>query len=238
MTEPMTFDPISRQTVSAQIREQLLRRITTGELGPGARVPSERELSEQFEVARTSVREAIQGLLSLGFIERRGNRTWVAERLPEFAVRGGDDEKVFVRQLFETRRLLEVPIFSMAAERSDDDDHTSVAALLARFDEPLDLPEFRRLDREFHTLIASACGNPLLIELYGKVLDQLFRSSEFETLLSDARNTTVVRRIVADAIDGHRAIVDAFVRNDPVAMECAAAGHLDTIEHSMIDELG
>src|SRR5688572_18918502 len=121
VTEPMTFDPISRQTVSAQIREQLLRRIVTGELGPGARVPSERELSEQFEVARTSVREAIQGLLSLGYIERRGNRTWVPERLPEVSVRGGDDEKVFVRQLFETRRLLEVPIFSLAAERSDDD---------------------------------------------------------------------------------------------------------------------
>lgn len=238
MTEPMTFDPISRQTVSAQIREQLLRRITTGELGPGARVPSERELSEQFEVARTSVREAIQGLLSLGYIERRGNRTWVAERLPEVAVRGGDDKKVFVRQLFETRRLLEVPIFALAAERSDDDDHAVVSALLARFDEPLSLGEFRHLDREFHTVIASTCGNPLLIELYGKVLDQLFRSSEFESLLSDERNTTVVQRIVADAIDGHRAIVDAFMANDAVAMECAVVGHLDTIEHSMIDELG
>jgi GntR family transcriptional regulator, transcriptional repressor for pyruvate dehydrogenase complex len=238
VTEPMTFDPISRQTVSAQIREQLLRRITTGELGPGARVPSERELSEQFEVARTSVREAIQGLLSLGYIERRGNRTWVAEHLPEVAVRGGDDEKVFVRQLFETRRLLEVPIFALAAERSDDDDHAMVAALLARFDEPLSLGEFRHLDREFHTVIASTCGNPLLIELYGKVLDQLFRSSEFETLLGDERNSTVVARIVADAIDGHRAIFDAFAANDPVAMECAVVGHLDTIEHSMIDELG
>lgn len=238
MAESMTFDPISRQTVSAQIRDQLLRRITIGELGPGARVPSERELSEQFEVARTSVREAIQGLLSLGYIERRGNRTWVAERLPDVAVRGGDDKKVFVRQLFETRRLLEIPIFTLAAERSDEDDHAAIAQLLARFDEPLSLPDFRQLDREFHTIIASACGNPLLIELYGKVLDQLFRSSEFETLLSDERNSTVVGRIVTDAIDGHRAISDAFCRNDPVAMKCAAVRHLDTVEHSMIDELG
>lgn len=238
MTEPMTFDPISRQTLSAQIRDQLLRRITTGELGPGARVPSERELSEQFEVARTSVREAIQGLLSLGYVERRGNRTWVAERLPDVAVRGGDDEKIFVRQLFETRRLLEVPIFCLAAERSDDDDHAAMRELMSRFDHPLTLAEFRQLDREFHTLLASSCGNPLLIELYGKVLDQLFRSREFDALLSDERNSRVVRRIVTAAIDGHRQIVDAFVRNDPVAMELAAAGHLDTIEHSMIDELG
>lgn len=237
MTDSLTFDPISRQTVSAQIRDQLQRRITTGELGPGARVPSERELSDQFQVARTSVREAIQGLLSLGFIERRGNRTWVVEHLPEVAVRGGGDEKVFVRQLFETRRLLEVPIFSLAAERSDDDDHAAVEALLHRFSEPLTIDEFRNLDREFHTLIAAACGNPLLIELYGKVLDQLFRSSEFETLLGSERNSAAVQRIVADAIDGHRAIVRAFVGNDPVAMECAATSHLATVEHSMIDEL-
>lgn len=238
MTEPMTFDPISRQTVSAQIREQLLRRIVTGEFGAGARVPSERELSEQFEVARTSVREAIQGLLSLGYIERRGNRTWVTERLPDVSVRVGGDGKVFVRQLFETRRLLEVPIFALAAERSDDDDHAAVAALLARFDEPLTLTEFRQLDRELHVLIAAACGNPLLVELYGKVFDQLFRSSELETLLAHDRNTTVVQRIVQDAIDGHRAIVGAFLDGDPVAMECAAIGHLDTIERTMIDELG
>lgn len=237
MTDSLTFDPISRQTLSAQIRDQLQRRITTGELGPGARIPSERELSDQFQVARTSVREAIQGLLSLGFIERRGNRTWVVEHLPEVAVRGGGDEKVFVRQLFETRRLLEIPIFALAAERSDDDDHTAVETLLHRFSEPLSIDEFRNLDREFHTLIAAACGNPLLIELYGKVLDQLFRSAEFETLLGSERNTAAVRRIVADAIDGHRAIVRAFVSNDPVAMECAATSHLATVEHSMIDEL-
>ena len=45
-------------------------------------IPSERDLAEQFRVARTSVREAIQGLLSLGVIERRGNRSFVVEHLP------------------------------------------------------------------------------------------------------------------------------------------------------------
>ena len=98
------FDPVSRRTVSTQIREQLLQRITTGELAPGARIPSERELSDQFQVARTSVREAIQGLLSLGVIERRGNRTCVAEHLPDVTVeRTAIARKTFVRELFETR---------------------------------------------------------------------------------------------------------------------------------------
>ena len=234
----MTFEPITRQTVSSQIREQLLHRITTGELPFGAPVPSERELSDQFQVARTSVREAIQGLLSLGVIERRGNRTWVAERLPDVTVERGDDTKAFVRQLFETRRALEVPVFALAAARADDDARAAVARLLDQFDQPVDIRTFRRLDREFHTVIASSCGNPLLIELYGKVLDQLFRSSEFEALLSDARHSDTVDKIVADAIDGHVLIADALARSDPGAMEDAVRSHLETVEHSMVDELG
>jgi GntR family transcriptional repressor for pyruvate dehydrogenase complex len=197
-------------------------------------VPSERELSEQFEVARTSVREAIQGLLSLGYIERRGNRTWVPERLPDVTVQCGADEQAFVSQLVETRRLLEAPIFALAAERSGVDDHTAVSVLLERFDEPLTLAELRQLDREFHHVIASACGNPLLIELYAKVLDQLFRSWAYEAPSNDEGTTSVAPWIFP--IDGRRAIVHAFLNGDPIAMARAVTAHLDTVEHSMIAE--
>lgn len=237
MSEQLAFDPVSRRTVSSQIREQLLLRITTGELAPGSRIPSERELSEQFEVARTSVREAIQGLLSLGVIERRGNRTCVAEHLPEVSVQRGDRRKGFVQELFETRRVLEAPIFALAASRSDDEGRAAVAAIVARFVDDLALDTFRRLDREFHTTIASRCGNPLLIELYGKVLDQLFRSREFDALLSDEQNRPGVRRLVVDASEGHRRIGAAFAAGDPVAMTAAVNEHLATVEHQMVDDL-
>ncbi len=233
----MKFEPVARRTVSTQIREQLLQRITTGELPPGSRIPSERELSDQFQVARTSVREAIQGLLSLGVIERRGNRTCVAEHLPEVSVERGDHRKTFVKELFETRRVLEAPIFALATERADDAARDAVAAIMLRFDDDLEIDDFRRLDREFHTTIASQCGNPLLIELYGKVLDQLFRSHDFDALLSDEHNRPEVRRIVARAIADHRRIADAFTMGDPGAMADAAVRHIDGIEHSMVDDL-
>ena len=83
MHQTPAVTPISRETVSSQIRTQLLEWISTGELAPGNRMPSERELSEKFEVARTSVREAMQGLVSMGVVQRRGNRVYVAEHLPD-----------------------------------------------------------------------------------------------------------------------------------------------------------
>lgn len=233
----MKFEPVSRRTVSTQIREQLLQRITTGELSPGERIPSERELSDQFEVARTSVREAIQGLLSIGVIERRGNRTCVAEHLPDVTVDAGDDRKTFVKELFETRRVLEAPIFALAAERADDDARAAVAGIMRRFEDNLEIDGFRQLDREFHTTIAAQCGNPLLIELYGKVLDQLFRSHDFEALLSDEHNRPEVERIVERAIDDHRGIASAFASGDATAIVDATTHHIDGIEHSMVDDL-
>lgn len=233
----MAFDPITRDTVSSQIRAQLRRRIMTGDLAPGTRMPSERELSEQFQVARTSVREAMQGLVSLGVIERRGNRSYVAERLPDVVVNSDDERKTFVAELFETRRVLEVPIFELAAERADAAARARVDEVAARFEDDLDIDEFRRLDREFHTTIATSCDNPLLFELYGKVLDQLFRSSEFDALLSAEKNRPEVRRIVAASCAAHRVIADAFRSGDPVAMRIAADAHLAEVEQAMVDDL-
>lgn len=233
----LAFEPITRETVSSQIRSQLLRRVTTGELAPGVRMPSERDLAEQFRVARTSVREAIQALVSLGVIERRGNRTFVAEHLPEIEVGHGDDRKGFVQELFETRLVLESPIFQLAAERANSDTRAAVAALSERFDPEMGIEEFRRLDREFHTTIASGCENPLLIELYGKVLDRLFHSKAFDSLLSDNTNRSQVRAIVAESVKAHTKMAAAFAAADPDAMHAASRAHVSAVQHRMIEKL-
>ncbi len=238
VTEPeIAFEPISRETVSAQIRSQLHGRIASGELAPGQQMPSERDLADQFQVARTSVREAMQGLLSLGLVERRGNRSYVAEHLPDVAVLAPDDRKGFVAHLFETRRVLEVPIFRLATERATQDERMAVRELAERFHDDLEIEEFRLLDRKFHTTIAASCANALLIELYGKVLDQLFRSHEFEGLLGDEVNRSSVRRIIADSCEAHREISRVFVDGDVDGIDNAARSHLGSVEQSMVDDL-
>jgi GntR family transcriptional regulator, transcriptional repressor for pyruvate dehydrogenase complex len=232
-----TFEPLARETVSEQIRGQLLQRILSGELRPGTPLPSERVLCEHFDVARTSVREAIHGLMSLGVIERRGRRAHVVELLPEVRVPIADQRKDTVRQLFETRRVLELPIFELAAGRATDDERRDIAALADSFRADLALTEFRRLDRQFHTTLAAACGNPLLFELYGKVLDALFRSGEFESLLFDEVNEAEVAVIVAESAADHRAIADAIVAGDPVAVVARAEQHLGNVEQRMLEDL-
>jgi GntR family transcriptional repressor for pyruvate dehydrogenase complex len=238
VAEPtVVFEPIGRVTLSGRIREQLHQRIATGELEPGARIPSERSLSEQFRVARTSVREAIQGLVSLGIIERRGNRSFVTERLPDVTLTAADDAKSFVRQLFETRRTLELPIIRFAADRASEDDRAEIAAVAAQFRPGLGLAEFRRLDRRFHATIARACGNPLLVEVYAKVLARLFESDEFDRLLTSSRNRAEVRRIVDASARHHAEIASAIAAGDTEAAVRDGAAHLDAVERGIVDRL-
>ncbi len=235
LTSIADFEPVTRETVSAQIRDQLLERIVNGTMEPGARVPSERAMSEQFRVARTSVREAMQGLISLGVIERRGNRSYVAERLPDVSFDPIDDRGDFVRHLFETRRLLELPIIELAAERADDNERVAILALARGFDGDMDLADFRRLDHEFHALIARACGNPLLVEVYGKVVARLFRSEGIESVPSDTANRDEVRHFVGEAAQQHSALAGAIASGDVVAARCEGNKYLEAVERSMID---
>jgi GntR family transcriptional regulator, transcriptional repressor for pyruvate dehydrogenase complex len=235
--ESIAFDPVTRETLSAQIRDQLLERIMNGSLEPGARVPSERDLSEQFKVARTSVREAMQGLLSLGVLERRGNRSYVVERLPDVNFDEVDDRKEFVRQLFETRRFLELPIIELATERATAEQRAEIRAVADRFEDAMELAEFRELDRAFHSLIAQACGNPLLVEVYHKVLARLFRSDGIESLLSDEANRDEVRRIVTDSAAQHAALAAAVAAGDTIAAIAEGTAHLAAVERGLIDRL-
>jgi GntR family transcriptional repressor for pyruvate dehydrogenase complex len=231
------FERIERQTVTEGIRRALLDSIRSGSLLPGTPLPSERDLSEDFGVARTSVREAIQGLASLGLLEKRGNRSYVIERLPDVRLDGRDPRKDHVRELFEVRRVVEIPMARLAACRASPDERAEIRRLSLQFDGTLALDEFRRLDRAFHWEVARACGNALLAELYGKVLEQLFRSAEFDELLGSASNRHVVSDIVRGAVDAHRAIGQGIFLGDPTVVVEAAERHLAQVEEQMISRM-
>src|SRR5205085_12191605 len=79
------LEPLERRSLPDEIRDRLLGLIHSGDLTPGQQMPAERALCAELTVARTSVREAIQALVSLGYVERRGNRAYVVEHLPEVA---------------------------------------------------------------------------------------------------------------------------------------------------------
>lgn len=164
LTISPSFDPVTRDTVSSQVRLRLAEAITVGDLAPGSPLPPERTLCQEFGVARTSVREAIQGLVIAGFVERRGNRSVVAERLPDLDL-GAEAPADPVAALVELRQAIDPTIAALAAERATPDQRRQIVAAAPSLP---DLAELRRADVVVADLCARAAASPLLAEVHAK----------------------------------------------------------------------
>lgn len=231
------FAPLSRSTLSTMVRDAIAREIQSGALGPGHPLPSERELTEQFNVSRTSIREAVYGLLSIGLIEKRGNRAFVVERLPEVRL-DKEDRALQVRELFAVRRILEQPIAASAAEFATDAQRAHLRTLADSFHEGLTVAEFRDLDRQFHLALAATAGNRLLAELLSKVLESLISSEEFDEMLRSSVHVRAVRQVIASSVAAHRRLASAVASADVQAASQEIAGHLHDVEEQMLSYLG
>jgi DNA-binding FadR family transcriptional regulator len=228
------FEPIERQTVSEGIRDALLESVRSGALPPGARLPSERSLCEEFGVARTSVREAIQGLVSLGVIVKRANRPYVAEQLPDMELEGHADRKRRLEELVEVRRVVEIPIARLAAARADEAARSRIRSIARSLTPEMSLADYRRSARAFHVAVARACGNETLAELYGKVLDAQFNSSSLDSLLDSSSNLWLVKQVIFDSAKTYNEIADAIFEGNADRAIAAVEKHLGQVERQLI----
>ena len=212
-----------------QIVSRLLDLIQQRHLGPGDRLPAERELSATMGVSRSSLREALRALTVLGVTEmRHGTGTYVSSLEPDLLVRplsfvlslsdGGFD------QLFEARRVVEPAIAALAAERIDDATLDRLDALVTRADAVIESSEaFLVADVELHDVIREAAGNPIL----GRFMESI------HALGLASRQTTGTRRAVRDqSVEDHRAIVAALRAHDAAAAADAMREHLENVERA------
>ncbi|NOX22826.1 MAG: FadR family transcriptional regulator [Actinobacteria bacterium] len=223
------FAPLARTTVAEQVRDEIFTRITSGELRPGTQLPAERVLAADFGIARTSVREAIQALVAVGAIERRGNRSYVTERLRGAGIPAADGRMKSVRDLLAARRILERLLFELAAGRATARQRQR-ALDLARRPVPTSLQELILVDRQFHATIATACANPVLTEAYGRVVEALMMENLSPEILvgvsDDLDETEAITRVAGE----HLAIAETFMSGDMDALLEAVDNHVGPIE--------
>jgi DNA-binding FadR family transcriptional regulator len=101
----------------------------------------------------------------------------------------------------------------------------------------MDPEEFRNLNHRFHMKIGECCANPLLEELYGRVLKAVFDSSAFSSLLYGGLEPEEVKKIVEQVARKHKEIAKAIFEGDPIAASAAAADHVAEIEDQIFEKL-
>lgn len=226
----MEFTPIKTKRLYEEIVEQIKQLITDGSLKPGDKLLSERELAEQFQVSRASVREAIRTLEMLGVIDiRPGEGTFI---------RGLDTvdiirplamflalERSSLLDMFEMRRIFEIGTVSLAAERATQEELDQIEAMLEMMRERLNVldPEKgEEYDTAFHYAVAEATHNSLLTKLFKTV------SEEFAKANSVARRQ-LYRDNIQNAqklIDQHSEILEAIRSRSPKRASAAMLAHL------------
>ena len=233
----MEFTPIKTKRLYEEIVEQIKQLITDGKLKPGDKLLAERELAEQFQVSRASVREAIRTLEMLGVIDiRPGEGTFVRNS-------GTDDiirplamflavERSSILDMFEMRRIFETATAGLAAERASIEEIDQISSALENMQERLNVqaPEKgQEFDTAFHYAVAEATHNSLLTKLFKTV------SEEFAKANSVAR-----RQLYHDSpqnaqkiIDQHSEIFEAIRAHSPHAASKAMLNHLLFAESEM-----
>jgi DNA-binding FadR family transcriptional regulator len=223
--QELSLSPVPRSKLAETVATQLLTEIRDKQLEPGTRLPSERELMRAFGVGRSSIREAINGLATLGAIEvRHGAGAFVTDaaagvarsRSIAAALAGG-----VTRELFEARRIVEVETARLAAARRTDEDLRDIASALddhrraIENGDPAVEPSVR-----FHIEIAEAAHNEVLAGFVGTFAELLGERGPILEAVPGFREWE---------IEQHRSVFEPIEAGDPDLATERMRGHLDAV---------
>jgi len=230
-------EPVRRSRVSQQVVAEICRLIRQHVYNAGDRLPPERELAEQLQVSRPTLREALRVLEMTGIVEsRHGGGTFVQDMFsagvfsPLALVLEATGD--IVGDLWETRIIFEPAIAARAALRSTPDSVAQLEMLVASLDESIrngDPDEITvRNDRDFHIALARASGNQVAVRVLMLIN---------ELLLEGRRHfiTSNERRMKAYA--AHVLILQAIRERNPIDARATMLRHLEEIEEFILGEV-
>ncbi len=229
------FKALRKKTLSGEMVEQILSLIDNKELRQGDKLPSERELCRAFAIGRSSVREAIKVLETAGLVRTttRGKEICAtrAAAFPDFNL---DADATTIREVFEARKMIEIELTGLAAERASRED-------MAAMKEAVGAPSasesaLMAADIAFHRALVNAAHNSVLSEVYNSITGLLFQNFKYYFLLRTKRSEDL-RSTLCRITGDHLAIVAGIEAGDPAAAMRAMRSHLDRAESFLLASL-
>lgn len=217
------FKPIDKTSLSEEISRQIMNLVSSGDLTPGQKLPSERELCARFGVGRSSLREALRCLTIVGVLETRvGEGTFLALNRDKFMGKVLEwrvaTERKNVENLMKVRLALESETAANAALHPTEEQVQELKRILLRMKNSLKQPaQFAAADAAFHLAIAKASDNELIFDLLTMV-----RSPLEQGIMRVGFWPGGSERACAE----HQRIVDAICNRDPESAKSAMRDHI------------
>ena len=223
------YKAIQSSRLYQQIVQQIEDSIVKGDLKPGAQLPAERELAQQFGVSRSAVREAVKTLAEKGLVEAYSGRGTFVTNGTSQAIRQSLDLMVKIGQpdgaehLTVVREMFEPEIAALAATRVEEQHLALMREAIAVMDRAqMDADAYIEADLDFHLALAEAAGNPIILSLVDSIVGLLReqRTRSFRSGGGPERGQF-----------HHRRILQAIERRDPEAAREAMRDHLRQVRH-------
>jgi GntR family transcriptional repressor for pyruvate dehydrogenase complex len=229
----LRFAPAVRLSMAQHVLDKLLVEVREGRLKPGERLPPEHELMTAFAVGRSTIREALRGLITLGLVENRAGRgaivTYQARSPFADIQRAIDIEQLNKRallDLLEVREGLEGKAAEFAAQRATAEELREIRRHHAAVQRDVERRRsYFRPNTAFHKTIAGAAHNPVLSESISLLIGQV---RDFRERLM--RQLPVMPQ--RDVLE-HAAVVEAICRHDPNGAREAMVAHIRSFAQSI-----
>lgn len=212
------------------IVDELMLRIQSGELQPGAKLPAERILSKEFGVSRAVVREAFRAMERMGCVESQvGGGTYVkrpelSDVVDPFAILFMEDDH-FAEELLETRLMLETTIAQLAAARCTEQQLNEMQMTLQQMEADIEAGGTgEEFDVQFHAQLVNAAGNRAL---------NLVISTCSEVLNRTVAVTQRVEGVPKQALQDHKNILQALIQRDGTKAEALMREHLTSAQRNL-----
>jgi DNA-binding FadR family transcriptional regulator len=237
--------------VHYNLREQVLNaiggRIISGELSPGDVLPKEDTLSEQYEVSRTVIREAVKGLAARGLVESRPKVGTIIKPRDDWQmldpsvlewVASSSSEKEFMLRLAEVRLAIEPGMAGIAARSASAEDIEKISAAYEKLEAAQgDEDVWAKADLAFHTSIVDACKNEFLTYIVSAIRKPLYSrrriNASLASLLGPDDVVEPYESVRDEVLSRHRAIVEAIQQRDDEAAELATDRMLKRVTELM-----
>jgi GntR family transcriptional repressor for pyruvate dehydrogenase complex len=213
------------------IVQDLEGRIAGGELQPGDRIPTERELAQSWGVSRTTVRQALYELELKSLVERTRRRGTTVSNLADrnrtgaALLSGLSPHARELAEVLDFRAAIEPAMAARAAMYATAAEIAEIAALVSAMATAASAEEDVELDDRFHRLIAKATHNPLFVQLVSDMSEWLRSVRQPQLELSPERRAKV--------IEGHALFLEAIRARDPDAATQVAADHIEMVRREM-----
>lgn len=221
------FVPVRTRRTFEEALDQIVERITTGDLRVGDRLPPEREMAAQMHISRPTLREALKLLSQADVIEVRSRATGTVIRsdvIPREVISGRCAVVVDeVGDVLEVRRVIETNIARIAGATAKKHDFEAMRTTieLQRSAAAEDVAYHLQLDERFHLVMARATGNPMFVELVRTMFARLAIARDMTP--RGAGDTAL-------EVDIHTRTLSALETRDPVVIDAAMDEHMSYLE--------